>query len=64
MTAEAVGRLGEVARFRSGWGEDTANFLMAAARLGGRCGYITRVGQDDFGEAFTALLRRHEIDAS
>ena len=64
MTAEAVGRLGEVARFRSGWGGDTANFLMAAARLGGRCGYITRVGQDDFGEAFTALLRRHEIDAS
>ena len=64
MAAESAGRLGEVARFRSGWGGDTANFVLAAARLGGSCGYVTRVGQDEFGHAFVAMLEGRGVDAS
>ena len=64
MAAESAGRLGEVDRFRGGWGGGTANFLLAAARLGGSCGYVTRVGQDDFGHAFVAMLEEKGVDAS
>lgn len=64
MAAESAGRLGEVDRFRRGWGGDTANFVLAAARLGGACGYVTRVGQDAFGSAFIAMLETHGVDAT
>lgn len=64
LAAEAAGPLGDVERFRSGWGGDTANFLLAAARLGASCGYVTRVGDDDFGRAFIAMLERNGVDAS
>ena len=64
MAAESAGRLGDVERFRRGWGGDTANFVLAAARLGGSCGYVTRVGQDAFGAAFIAMLEAHGVDAS
>ena len=64
MAAESPGRLGDVDRFRRGWGGDTANFLLAAARLGSACGYVTRVGQDAFGAAFIAMLEAHGVDAS
>ena len=63
MAAESAGRLGDVDRFRCGWGGDTANFVLAAARLGGACGYVTRVGQDAFGRAFVAMLETHGVDA-
>ena len=63
MAAESAGRLGDVDRFRCGWGGDTANFVLAAARLGGACGYVTRVGQDAFGRAFVAMLEKHGVDA-
>ena len=64
MAAESAGPLGTVDRFRSGWGGDTANFVLAAARLGGTCGYVTRVGQDAFGAAFVAMLEAHGVDAA
>lgn len=64
LAAEAAGRLGDVDRFRYGWGGDTANFVLAAARLGGACGYVTRVGRDAFGDAFVAMLEAHGVDAS
>ena len=64
FTADSAGRLGDVDRFRAGWGGDTANFVLAAARLGGACGYVTRVGQDAFGAAFVAMLEEHGVDAS
>ena len=64
MAAESAGPLGTVDRFRRGWGGDTANFVLAAARLGGDCGYVTRVGQDAFGAAFVAMLQKHGIDAA
>ena len=64
MAAESAGPLGDVDRFRRNWGGDTANFVLAAARLGGACGYVTRVGQDAFGAAFIAMLEAHGVDAS
>ncbi len=64
LAAESAGRLGDVDRFRYGWGGDTANFVLAAARLGGACGYVTRVGRDAFGDAFVAMLETHGVDAS
>ena len=64
LAAESAGRLGDVDRFRYGWGGDTANFVLAAARLGGACGYVTRVGRDAFGDAFVAMLEGHGVDAS
>ena len=64
LAAESAGRLGDVDRFRYGWGGDTANFALAAARLGGACGYVTRVGRDAFGDAFVTMLEAHGLDAS
>ena len=64
LAAESAGSLGDVKRFRCGWGGDTANCVLAAARLGGACGYVTRVGDDEFGHAFIAMLERGAVDAS
>ncbi|MDE0200911.1 MAG: sugar kinase [Rhodospirillaceae bacterium] len=64
LAAESAGRLGDVDRFRYGWGGDTANFVLAAVRLGGACGYVTRVGRDAFGDAFVAMLETNGVDAS
>lgn len=58
------GRLGQVATFRRGWGGDTSNFIIAAARVGASCGYLTRVGGDEFGKSFLALWNREGVDAS
>ncbi|MDR7518538.1 MAG: sugar kinase [Armatimonadota bacterium] len=58
------GRLSTVTTFRRGFGGDTSNFVVAAARLGGRCGYITRLGDDEFGRAFLDLWHREGIDTS
>ncbi|MDQ7828419.1 MAG: sugar kinase [Armatimonadota bacterium] len=56
------GALGEVRTFLRGFGGDTANFAVAAARLGARAGYITRVGDDEFGRACQALWRQEGVD--
>jgi len=40
-----------------GFGGDTSNMAIAAARLGARAGYITRVGNDAFGQRLLALWR-------
>ena len=64
LAAESADQLGDVERFRRGWGGDTANCVLAAARLGGACGYVTRVGDDEFGRAFIAMLERNAVDAS
>ena len=50
--------------YRRGFGGDTSNFAVAAARQGARVGYITRIGRDAFGEALLALWREEGIDAS
>ena len=38
-----------------GFGGDTSNMAIAAARLGARSGYVTRVGDDAFGRRLLAL---------
>lgn len=56
------GPLGEVEEFRRGWGGDTSNFAVACARLGASVGYLTRVGDDAFGQALRAMWAREGVD--
>jgi 2-dehydro-3-deoxygluconokinase len=53
---------GEGARYLQGFGGDTSNFCIAAARQGGHVGYITRLGRDAFGEQFLDLWQREAVD--
>ena len=41
-------------RYLQGFGGDTSNCAVAAARQGGKVGYLTALGQDSFGDAFVA----------
>ncbi len=50
--------------YRRGFGGDTSNFAVSAARQGARVGYITRIGRDAFGKALLALWREEGVDAS
>lgn len=45
-------------------GGDVLNALVAAARLGGRTGFITRVGDDPFGPALLGQWQREGIDVA
>ena len=49
--------------YLQGFGGDTSNTAIAAARLGARAGYITRLGDDAFGRMFLALWEREHVDA-
>jgi 2-dehydro-3-deoxygluconokinase len=51
-------------RFLPGVGGDTLNVAVAASRLGGRCAYLSRLGDDIFGAEIRDLMRRESIDAS
>ena len=62
FNAEEEGALSDVGRFVVGWGGDTSNFCIAARRAGGRVGYLTRLGEDEFGESFLKLWQREGID--
>lgn len=64
FNAEEEGFLAEVRRFIMGWGGDTSNFAVAAARLGGKVGYVTRLGQDEFGDCFLRLWKEEGVDTS
>src|SRR5574340_1021401 len=44
-----------VRTWRQGFGGDTSNAVIAAARLGARCAYVTRVGDDSFGRVLLSL---------
>jgi 2-dehydro-3-deoxygluconokinase len=59
----AVGHaaLDQADRFATGFGGDTSNFLVAAARSGARTGYVTRIGADPFGDAFLRLWQAEGI---
>ncbi|MCI0755099.1 sugar kinase [Teichococcus vastitatis] len=50
--------------YLEGFGGDTSNAAIAAARQGARSGYITALGQDGPGEQFMALWRREGVDAT
>jgi 2-dehydro-3-deoxygluconokinase len=46
------------------YGGDTLNLLVAASKLGGKTGYITRVGQDVFGPFLLDSWQKEGIDTS
>jgi len=48
--------------YLQGFGGDTSNAVIAAARLGARAGYATRVGDDVFGRWLLALWQDEGVD--
>lgn len=48
--------------WRFGFGGDTSNAVIAAARSGARTAYVSRVGADPFGRALLALWAREGVD--
>lgn len=51
-------------RFLQGFGGDTSNMAIAAARSGARTGYWTRLGDDAFGAMLRLLWAAEGVDAS
>jgi 2-dehydro-3-deoxygluconokinase len=51
-------------RFLMGHGGDTSNCAVAAARLGAKVGYLTRLGTDAFGDRFMELWDAERVDRS
>jgi len=49
-------------QFLQGYGGDTSNMIVAAARSGARCAYVTRLGDDEFGRLFLRLWRDEGVD--
>ncbi len=50
--------------YLQGFGGDTSNMAIAAARLGARVGYVTALGDDAFGRMFLDLWRAERVDTS
>ena len=50
--------------YLQGFGGDTSNAAIAAARQGARVGYITALGQDMPGDSFVDLWQREGVDTS
>jgi 2-dehydro-3-deoxygluconokinase len=50
--------------FVQGFGGDTSNAIIAAARQGARTAYVTRLGADDFGDRIMALWDGEQVDTS
>jgi 2-dehydro-3-deoxygluconokinase len=48
--------------YLQGFGGDTSNFAVAAARQGARAGYLTALGDDVYGRAFLDLWRAEGVD--
>jgi len=48
--------------YLQGFGGDTSNAVIAAARAGARCAYLSRVGRDPFGQSLLALWSGEGID--
>jgi 2-dehydro-3-deoxygluconokinase len=53
---------GSSREYLQGFGGDTSNMAIAAARLGARSAYATRVGDDAFGRMFLDLWRSEGVD--
>lgn len=51
-------------QYLQGFGGDTSNAAIAAARAGARSAYLTRVGADTFGNALLDLWTRESVDTS
>jgi 2-dehydro-3-deoxygluconokinase len=50
--------------YLQGFGGDTSNAAIAAARAGAKAGYLTRLGQDRFGDLLMELWQRENVDTS
>ena len=50
--------------FIRGFGGDTSNAAIAAARLGARSAYLSQVGDDEFGRDLLALWQREGVDTA
>jgi 2-dehydro-3-deoxygluconokinase len=50
--------------YLQGFGGDTSNFAIAAARQGARSAYFTRLGDDMYGQLLRDLWAREGVDAS
>jgi len=55
---------GDPTRYTAGFGGDSSNCAIAAARIGARSGYITQVGDDVFGTQLRALWRDEGVDTA
>jgi 2-dehydro-3-deoxygluconokinase len=53
--------VGDSRTWLQGFGGDTSNMAIAAARLGARSAYVTRVGNDDFGRRLVALWNDEHV---
>lgn len=60
--AAVDGSLVDARTYRRGFGGDTSNFAVAAARLGARVAYVSRVGDDEFGRSLLAMWQREGVD--
>lgn len=63
FNAESVGGPRTGSLFSLGYGGDSSNFAVAVSRLGGRSGYLTRVGADHFGALLQDLWHAEGVDA-
>jgi 2-dehydro-3-deoxygluconokinase len=59
QTGERDGRL-----FLQGFGGDTSNFAIAAARQGARAAYVSALGDDPYGRMLRDLWQREGVDQS
>ena len=57
-------RAGDGRTWLQGFGGDSQNVAIAAARQGASAGYVTSLGQDWMGDAFLELWRSEGVDAS
>lgn len=55
---------GDGRSYLQGFGGDTSNAMIAAARQGARCAYFTRIGGDNFGKQLLDLWQAEGVDAS
>ena len=57
-------REGDGRTWLQGFGGDSQNVAIAAARQGARAGYLTSLGQDWMGDSFLELWRSEGVDSS
>jgi len=55
---------GQDRKYLQGFGGDTSNASIAAARQGARVAYVTRLGDDEFGRQFRELWHTEGVDTS
>ncbi|MFJ2988454.1 sugar kinase [Collimonas sp. NPDC087041] len=57
-------RADDARMYLQGFGGDTSNFCIAAARQGARTGYISALGNDHFGQQLRNLWQAEQVDAT